>query len=40
MIGGRIGYSLFYKPGYYLEHPLEIVQVWKAACRFTAACLA
>ena len=34
VIGGRIGYSLFYKPGYYLEHPLEIVQVWKGGMSF------
>ena len=24
VIGGRLGYCLFYKPGYYLTHPLEI----------------
>jgi phosphatidylglycerol:prolipoprotein diacylglycerol transferase len=23
VLGGRIGYVLFYKPGYYLDHPLE-----------------
>jgi phosphatidylglycerol:prolipoprotein diacylglycerol transferase len=34
VIGGRIGYSLFYKPGYYAEHPLEIVQVWKGGMSF------
>lgn len=25
MIGSRLGYVFFYKPGYYLAHPLEIV---------------
>jgi phosphatidylglycerol:prolipoprotein diacylglycerol transferase len=29
IIGGRLGYVLFYKPGYYLEHPLEALMVWK-----------
>jgi phosphatidylglycerol:prolipoprotein diacylglycerol transferase len=24
VVGGRLGYCLFYKPGYYLSHPLEI----------------
>src|SRR5437588_11911618 len=26
ILGGRIGYVLFYNPGYFLEHPLEIFQ--------------
>lgn len=25
LIGGRLGYVIFYQPGYFLEHPLEIV---------------
>jgi phosphatidylglycerol:prolipoprotein diacylglycerol transferase len=25
IIGGRLGYVIFYNPAYYLEHPLEIV---------------
>lgn len=29
VIGARLGHCLFYAPGYYLEHPLEILQVWK-----------
>ena len=29
IIGGRLGYVLFYKPGYYLEHPLEALMLWK-----------
>src|SRR5690606_1246118 len=24
VVGGRLGYALIYKPGYYLSHPLEI----------------
>jgi phosphatidylglycerol:prolipoprotein diacylglycerol transferase len=34
VIGGRLGYVLFYKPGYYLEHPLEIPAVWKGGMSF------
>ncbi len=34
MIGGRIGYALFYKPGQYLANPLEILMVWKGGMSF------
>ena len=34
VIGGRIGYVLFYKPGYYAAHPLEIFAVWKGGMSF------
>ncbi|MBF6627227.1 MAG: prolipoprotein diacylglyceryl transferase [Proteiniphilum sp.] len=27
--GARIGHCLFYEPGYYLAHPLEILKVWE-----------
>lgn len=29
IVGGRLGYVLFYKPGYYLEHPIEALMIWK-----------
>ncbi len=29
VLGARLGHVLFYQPGYYLNHPLEIIQVWK-----------
>jgi len=29
IVGGRLGYVLFYKPGYYLDHPLEAFMLWK-----------
>jgi phosphatidylglycerol:prolipoprotein diacylglycerol transferase len=32
--GGRLGYVLFYKPGYYLEHPLEALAVWQGGMAF------
>lgn len=28
IIGGRLGFVLFYEPQYFLSHPLEIVAVW------------
>jgi phosphatidylglycerol:prolipoprotein diacylglycerol transferase len=34
VLGGRIGYCLFYKPGYYLSHPLEILSVWQGGMSF------
>lgn len=34
VIGGRLGYVLFYKPGYYLAHPLEVFQVWRGGMAF------
>jgi phosphatidylglycerol:prolipoprotein diacylglycerol transferase len=34
VIGGRLGQVLFYEPGYYLDHPLEIVAVWKGGMSF------
>ena len=34
VIGGRLGYVLFYKPGFYLGHPLEILAVWKGGMAF------
>ena len=34
ILGGRIGYCLFYKPLYYFEHPLEILAVWQGGMSF------
>ena len=34
ILGGRLGYVLFYKPLYYLAHPLEIFQVWPGGMSF------
>lgn len=28
ILGGRIGYCLFYQPGYYAAHPTEILALW------------
>jgi phosphatidylglycerol:prolipoprotein diacylglycerol transferase len=32
--GGRLGYVLFYKPVYYLAHPLEIFYLWEGGMSF------
>jgi phosphatidylglycerol---prolipoprotein diacylglyceryl transferase len=34
IIGGRLGYCLFYKPAYYAAHPLEILAVWQGGMSF------
>jgi phosphatidylglycerol---prolipoprotein diacylglyceryl transferase len=34
VVGGRLGYALFYKPEHYLAHPAEILMVWKGGMSF------
>jgi len=34
VLGGRLGYVMFYKPGEYFAHPLEIFEVWKGGMSF------
>jgi phosphatidylglycerol:prolipoprotein diacylglycerol transferase len=34
IVGGRLGYVLFYKPLHYLQHPLEILAVWEGGMSF------
>lgn len=34
IIGGRLGFVLFYKPAHYLANPLEILMVWKGGMSF------
>jgi len=34
IIGGRLGFVLFYQPGYYLANPAEILQVWQGGMAF------
>jgi phosphatidylglycerol:prolipoprotein diacylglycerol transferase len=29
VVGARLGHVLFYDPGYYFSHPLEIIKIWK-----------
>jgi phosphatidylglycerol:prolipoprotein diacylglycerol transferase len=34
ILGGRLGYVLFYKPAYYFSNPLEILQLWDGGMSF------
>ncbi|MFI0394871.1 prolipoprotein diacylglyceryl transferase [Paracoccus jiaweipingae] len=34
VLGGRLGFVLFYEPQYYLAHPAEIVKVWQGGMSF------
>lgn len=34
ILGGRLGYVLFYQPGYYLQNPAEILKVWEGGMSF------
>ncbi|MFA7298789.1 MAG: prolipoprotein diacylglyceryl transferase [Candidatus Absconditabacterales bacterium] len=34
LIGGRLGHVIIYDLGYYLQHPGEILQVWKGGMSF------
>jgi phosphatidylglycerol:prolipoprotein diacylglycerol transferase len=34
ILGGRLGYVLFYKPAYYASHPLEIFYIWQGGMSF------
>lgn len=29
ILGGRLGYCLFYQPAFYLSHPMQILHVWE-----------
>ena len=40
IIGGRLGFVLFYFPLYYIENPLEIFAVWKGGMSFHGATIA
>ncbi|HEX2648417.1 MAG TPA: prolipoprotein diacylglyceryl transferase [Burkholderiales bacterium] len=34
ILGGRLGYVIFYKPGHYFAHPLEIFAIWQGGMSF------
>ena len=34
IIGGRLGYVLFYNLGYYLQNPFEIIKIWEGGMSF------
>ncbi len=37
--GGRLGYVLFYKPGFYLENPLDVFKLWEGGLSFHGGAL-
>jgi len=39
ILGGRLGYVLFYNFGYYLQHPLEIFATWEGGMSFHGGCI-
>ncbi len=34
ILGGRLGFVLFYQPGYYLSNPIEILYIWQGGMAF------
>lgn len=34
IVGGRLGFVLFYQPGYYLQNPIDILKVWQGGMAF------
>jgi phosphatidylglycerol---prolipoprotein diacylglyceryl transferase len=39
ILGGRLGYVLFYQPGYYLQNPMQILQLWEGGMSFHGGAL-
>jgi phosphatidylglycerol:prolipoprotein diacylglycerol transferase len=39
ILGGRLGYVLFYNPSYYLQHPLEVFATWQGGMSFHGGCI-
>ena len=39
LIGGRLGYVVFYNLDFYLENPLEIIKIWQGGMSFHGALL-
>ena len=39
VLGGRLGFVLFYEPSYYFNHPLEVFQLWRGGMAFHGALL-
>lgn len=34
LVGGRLGYCIFYNPAYYLQNPLEVLKIWEGGMSF------
>ncbi len=39
VLGARLGHVIFYQPEYYIQHPLEVLQVWKGGLASHGAAL-
>ncbi|MCW8084631.1 prolipoprotein diacylglyceryl transferase [Sabulicella glaciei] len=39
ILGGRLGYVLFYRPGYYLQNPMEALALWQGGMSFHGGAL-
>ena len=39
VLGGRIGYVIFYNFKYYISNPLEIIKIWEGGMSFHGALL-
>ena len=39
VLGGRLGYVLFYQPSHYLAHPLDALEVWQGGMSFHGGAL-
>ena len=39
ILGGRLGYVVFYNLPYYLQHPLEIFATWQGGMSFHGGCI-
>ena len=37
IIGGRLGYVIFYNLGFYLDNPLSILKIWEGGMSFHGA---
>ena len=37
ILGGRIGYVIFYNPGYYISNPIDIFKIWQGGMSFHGA---
>ncbi|MDD9900172.1 MAG: prolipoprotein diacylglyceryl transferase, partial [Alphaproteobacteria bacterium] len=34
ILGGRLGYVLFYNLGFYLQNPLDVIKIWQGGMSF------
>ena len=37
IIGGRLGYVIFYNPGYFISNPIDIFKIWEGGMSFHGA---